>query len=55
MKKIPPFVKNKKLYLGGRKKQKGDFLFGTALGVGIPLITKLLGGRRKKSRNRKRC
>ena len=48
MKNIPPFVKNKNLYLGGRKKQKGGFLLGTALGVGIPLIAKLLGGRRRK-------
>ena len=25
MKETPPFVKNKKLYLGGKKKQKGGF------------------------------
>ena len=48
MKKNPPFVENQKLYLGGKKKQKGSFFgLGTALGVGIPILAKLLDGKRK--------
>ena len=50
MKKKAPFVKYKKLYLAGKKKQKGDFILGTALGVVIPLIAKLLGGKRRKKK-----
>ena len=57
--KKKPFVKNNKLYLGG-KKQKGGFFWGggrggVGLGLAIPLLTKLLTGRaRKKIRGRKR-
>ena len=55
--KKKPFVKNNKLYLGG-KKQKGGFFGGgggVGLGLAIPLLTKLLTGRgRKKIRGRKR-
>ena len=55
MKETPPFVKNKKLYLGGKKKQKGGFFgLGTALGVGIPILAKLLGDKRKVRKRRRR-
>ena len=49
--KKKPFVKNNKLYLGG-KKQKGGFIGALRLGLAIPLLTKLLTGkdRRKKKR-----
>ena len=39
MKKIPPFIKNKRIYLGGRKKQRGGFLFGASLL--LPIVSKL--------------
>ena len=43
------FVKNNKLYLGG-KKQKGGFIGVLGLGLAIPRLTKLLTrkGRKKK-------
>ena len=40
MKKIPPFIKNKKLYLEGRKKQKGGWVLRPALGIDVQLIKK---------------
>ena len=50
--KKKPFVKNNKLYLGG-KKQKGGSFFG--LSLGIPLLAKLLTGKgRKKRKGEKR-
>ena len=52
MKKIPPFIKNKKIYLGGRKKQRGRFLFGANLL--LPIVAKLLTGRGRKKRKRRR-
>ena len=52
--KKKPFVKNNKLYLGG-KKQKGGFIGALGLGLAIPLLTKLLTGKgRRKKRGRKR-
>ena len=52
--KKKPFVKNKKLYLGG-KKQKDGFIGALGLGLAIPLLTKLLTGKgRRKKRGRKR-
>ena len=52
--KEKPFVKNNKLYLGG-KKQKGGFIGVLGLGLAIPLLTKLLTGKgRRKRRGRKR-
>ena len=52
--KKKPFVKNNKVYLGG-KKQKGGFIGGIGLGLAIPLLTKLLTGRgRRKKRGRRR-
>ena len=54
MKKIPPFVKNKKLYLEGRQKQKGGWVLRPALEIGVQLIKKLLGGKRKLKRTRVR-
>ena len=50
--KRPPFIRNKKIYLGGRKRQRrGSFLFGASLA--IPLLSKLLtGGGRKRKRRR---
>ena len=50
--KKKPFVKNNKLYLGG-KKQRGGTLFGLSLAV--PLLANYLTGKgRKKRRGRKR-
>ena len=54
--KIKPFVKNNKLYLGG-KKQKGGFIGALGLGLAILLLTKLLtekGIRNERGRKRKR-
>ena len=52
--KKKPFVKNNKLYLGG-KKPKGGFIGALGLGLAIPLLTKLLTGKgRRKKRGRKR-
>ena len=52
--KKKPFVKNNKLYLGG-KKQKCGFIGALGLGLAIPLLTKLLTGKgRRKRRGRKR-
>ena len=52
--KKKPFVKNNKLYLGG-KKQKCGFIGALGLGLAIPLLTKLLTGKgRRKKRGRKR-
>ena len=50
--KKKPFVKNNKLYLGG-KKQKGGFIGGIGLGLAIPLLTKLLTGRGRRKRRRR--
>ena len=52
--KKKPFVKNNKLYLGG-KKQKAGFIEALGLGLAIPLLTKLLTGKgRRKRRATKR-
>ena len=38
--KRKPFVQGQKFYLGGKRKQKGGFLLGPRLGLGIKLIKK---------------
>ena len=51
MKKLP-FIRYKKIYLGGRKRQRGgSLLFGASLA--IPLLSKLLTGRGRKRKRRK--
>ena len=49
------YVKNNKLYLGG-KKQKGSFLplLGIGASLGIPIIKKLLFGKGKRRRRVRR-
>ena len=52
-----PFVKNNKLYLGGKKQKGGSFLLGLGASLGLPLIGKLLfgkGKRRKRGRKIRR-
>ena len=48
--KRPPFIKNKKIYLGGKRQRGGSFLLGAS--ILVPLISKLLTGkgRRKKKK-----
>ena len=46
------FVKNNKLYLGGKKQKGGSFLLGASLA--IPFLSKLLLGKGKRKRKRKR-
>ena len=48
--KRKPFVQGQKFYLGGKRKQKGGFLLGPGLGLGIKLIKKVLGGNVKEKR-----
>ena len=50
--KKSPFVKNNKLYLGGKKQKGGSFLLGASLA--ILFLTKLLIGKGKKTKKRKR-
>ena len=52
--KRKPFVQGQKFYLGGKRKQKGGFSLGPGLGLGIKLIKKVLGGKRKRNRRRRR-
>ena len=49
-----PFVEGKRFYLGGRRKQKDGFFMSPALGNGVSLLKKLLGGRRKRKRRKRR-
>ena len=51
--KRKPFVQGQKFYLGGKRKQKGGFLLGPQLGLGIKLIKKVLGGKRKRKKRRR--
>ena len=44
-----PYVSQKRFYLGGRRKQKGGFLFPL---LAFKLGTKLIGGMRKRRRAR---
>ena len=51
------FLKNNKLYLGGKKQKGGSFLMGLGASLGLPLIGKLLfgkGKRRKRGRKIRR-
>ena len=51
------FVKNNKLYFGGKKQKGGRFLLGLGVSLGLPLIGKLLfgkGKRRKRGRKIRR-
>ena len=45
-----PYMSKNRLFLGGKRKQKGGFFFPAGLGLGIKLAKKILGGRRKKRR-----
>ena len=49
MKKVP-YIKNKRLYLGGRRKQTGGWL--SLAPLAITAISKLLGGKRRKRRKK---
>ena len=51
--KRKPFVQGQKFYLGGKRKQKGGFLLSPGLGLGIKLIKKVLGGKRKRKKRRR--
>ena len=51
MKKVP-YIKNKRLYLGGRRKQTGGWL--TLAPLAISAISKLLGGKRRKRKKKLR-
>ena len=46
------FVKNNKLYLGGKKQKGGSFLLGLGASLGLPLIRKLLFGKGKRGKRR---
>ena len=46
------FVKNNKLYLGGKKQKGGSFLLGLGASLGLPLIGKLLFGKGKGRKRR---
>ena len=50
--KKKPFVKNNKLYLGGKKQKGGSFLLGASLG--IPFLSKLLLGKGKRKKKKKK-
>ena len=50
--KRPPFVTNKRLYLGGKRKQRGGFLFH--LPIAATIISQLLGGKRRKKRRKRK-
>ena len=47
------YMSKNRLFLGGKRKQKGGVFFPAGLGLGIKLAKKLLGGRRKRSRLRR--
>ena len=48
-----PFAQGRRFYLGGRRKQKGGFFMGPALGIGVSLVKKLFGGKRKRKKEKK--
>ena len=48
-----PYMSKNRLFLGGKRKQKGGFFFPAGLGLGIKLAKKILGGRRKKKKESK--
>ena len=50
--KRPPFIKNKKIYLGGKRQRGGSFLLGAS--ILVPLISKLLTGKDRRKKRRKR-
>ena len=52
----PPFVKNNKLYLGGKKQRGSSFLLGASKALPLlgQIIPKILGRRRKKNKRRKK-
>ena len=50
--KKKPFVKNNRLYLGGKKQKGGSFLLSASLA--IPFISNFLTGLGKRKRKRKR-
>ena len=50
--KRPPFIKNKKIYLGGKRQRGGSFLLGAS--ILVPLISKLLTGKGKRNNRRKK-
>ena len=52
--KKKPFVKNNKLYLGGKKQKGGSFLLGLGASLGLPLIGKLLFGKGKRRKRGKK-
>ena len=51
--KKKPFVKNNKLYLGGKKKKSGSFLLGLGASLVLPLVSKLLLGKGKRKKRGK--
>ena len=52
--KKKPFVKNNKLYLGGKKKKSGSFLLGLGASLVLPLVSKLLLGKGKRKKRGKK-
>ena len=48
--KKKPFVKNNKLYLGGKKQKGGSFLLGLGASLALPLVSKLLLGKGKRKK-----
>ena len=51
--KKKPFVKNNKLYLGGKKQKGGSFLLGLGASLALPLVSKLLLGKGKRKKRGK--
>ena len=50
--KRPPFIKNKKIYLAGKRQRGGSFLLGAS--ILVLLISKLLTGKGRRKKRRKR-
>ena len=51
--KRPPFIKKIYIYLGGKRQRGGSFLLGAS--ILVPLVSKLLTGKGKRKKRRKRC
>ena len=49
-----PYVEGRRLYLGGKRKQKGGFLIGPGIKLGILLVKKILRGKRRRRKRRRR-
>ena len=49
-----PYVEGQRFYLGGKRKQKGEFLIGPGIKLVISLVKKILGGKRRRRKMRRR-